>query len=127
MRSLDRLGVAVLSVVAAIGVSACDTVQVPGLNASTQVAALNLDYDPDTLRVAAGKRFVIHFRNADPAGMLHTVAIRGPNAVTVLQDQAAIDGQTEIDYAYDPLPPGDYVFICSVHPIITMTGVLQVR
>lgn len=127
MHSLGRFGVMVALVVATLGVSACEFVRVPGLDVPSELTATNLDFDADTLRVSAGTPFVIRFRNADAPGILHTVAIRGPNAITIVRDQSAIDGQTTIDYEYDALPPGDYVFICNVHPIQSMTGVLQVR
>ncbi|MEA2674710.1 MAG: hypothetical protein QOI92_1902, partial [Chloroflexota bacterium] len=37
------------------------------------------------------------------------------------------DGGTSNAYQYTALQPGDYTYICSIHPIPAMTGTLTVK
>ena len=100
---------------------------VPASVFAVDLMAENIAFAPLTLQVPASTSFTIHFRNADAAGTLHTVEIRLADQVTQVEGQAETDGGKQVDYAFDPLPPGKYVFICSVHPIPSMTGTLVVR
>jgi len=52
--------------------------------------------------------------------------IRLPDA-TVVSDNPTINGPAETTYVIDGLDPGTYTFICSVHPIPGMTGILTVK
>lgn len=71
--------------------------------------------------------FTIEFANRDPAGVTHDVDIRAADGTTVVQDQQVVNGGGTATYAYAALPAGQYVFICSIHPIPQMTGTLTVR
>ena len=59
--------------------------------------------------------------------MIHDVDIRKKNGKTVVVDQKTTDGGQTADYQYPKLEAGEYVFICSVHPIPGMTGTLTVK
>ena len=92
-----------------------------------EVSALNFQINPPTLLAQADSAFVIHFRNLDPAAVPHVVDIRSSDGATVVQEQKPIMGGEAIDYDYGALPPGDYIFICRIHPIPAMSGTLAVR
>lgn len=99
------------------------TVAPPG---SLPLVAKNFAYDTQTLEVAAGKPFTIFFTNQDPASTPHDVELRAKDG-TVLKQQPPTKGGTSTAYQYDALQPGDYVYICSIHPIAAMTGTLTVK
>ncbi len=91
-----------------------------------QVVAKNIEYDVKALSVDAGKPFAIDFVNQD-AGIDHDVDIRDAAGKAVIQDQPHTAGGQTTLYQYNALQPGTYTFICSVHPIGPMTGVLTVK
>jgi cytochrome c oxidase subunit 2 len=90
------------------------------------VTARNIAYDTLTLEVPADTGFAIAFKNDDAPGIPHDIDIRDA-AKAVLADQPTIDGGTATTYVYAPLPAGTYTFICSIHPIPSMTGTLTVK
>ena len=96
-------------------------------NAPTfDVTAANIAFDKKELEVAANQAFGITFTINDP-GQTHDIDIRKDDKTTVVVDQpTAKDGQT-VNYVYQGLPAGTYVFICSIHPIPAMTGTLTVK
>ena len=97
-----------------------------GAASAVNLTARNVEFNLKTLEVPANAAFVVRFTNADGVDLPHDVDIRRPNGSTI-DDQDPIDGQSQIEYVFEPLPPGDYVFICSIHPVPTMTGTLRVR
>jgi plastocyanin len=90
------------------------------------VVAKTIEFDVKELQAPAGEPFTITLRNEDPATTTHDIDIHDPDGA-VLQDQPPIPGGSEQAYEYTPLEPGDYQFICSVHPIPQMTGTLTVQ
>lgn len=99
---------------------------VPPDAVTLDVVSVNIAFDTLELEVPAGQPFAINHRNDDPPGVPHDIDIRLPDG-TVVADTPTIDGGEETTYVYEPLEPGEYVFICSVHPIPAMTGTLTVR
>jgi plastocyanin len=93
---------------------------------SLPLVAKGFAYDTQTLDVAVGKPFTIFFTNQDPAGTAHDVELRAKDG-SVLKSQPPTNGGTSQSYQYDALQPGDYVYICSIHPIPAMTGTLTVK
>jgi plastocyanin len=91
-----------------------------------ELVARDIAFDLRELCAAAGTPFTIRLANEDPAGVTHDVDLRGPGGA-VLADQSPIDGGQASTYEYDGLAVGEYVFICSIHPIPPMTGALTVR
>jgi plastocyanin len=89
------------------------------------LVALNIAYDKHELETAADQPFTISFDNQDPSTP-HDVDIRDASG-NVVADQQPVTGPAQVDYAYDPLPAGQYTFTCSIHPIPAMTGTLTVR
>lgn len=90
------------------------------------VTAVNIAFEEKELSIAADQPFSIQFTNEDPAGVIHDIDIRDASGQT-LQDQQTIDGGEETTYQYTPLAAGEYVFICSIHPVPDMTGTLTVE
>ena len=91
------------------------------------VVAKGIAFDVHALTVDAGKPFSIQFKNEDPAGIPHDIEIRAQDGTTVIETQATIDGGQTVVYSYKPLAAGTYTFICVVHPIPGMTGILTVK
>jgi hypothetical protein len=90
------------------------------------LVGVDIAYDTLELCVPADSAFSIHFTNQDPPGIPHDVDIRDGGGA-VLADTQTIDGGNETTYEYEPLAAGEYVFICSIHPIPAMTGRLIVQ
>ena len=97
----------------------------PSGSATLDVTAEGFKFDTHALEVTAGAPFQIHFTNND-AGTPHDVDIRLSDG-TVVIDDPTVTGAAETTYVVDGLDPGTYTFICSVHPIPDMTGILTVR
>ena len=90
------------------------------------VVAAAIAYDVHELTATAGSAFSIEFRNEDPASVPHDIDIRAADG-TVITDQPTTDGGGSSTYTYAGLPAGTYTFICSIHPVPSMTGTLTVR
>jgi plastocyanin len=86
-----------------------------------ELTANNNVFDTDRLEVPANEVFVIRFHNED-TGIPHDVDILGPDGETIF-DGHDFPGPATVDYIVDPLEPGEYEFICSIHPL-TMRGTL---
>jgi len=56
----------------------------------------------------------------------HDVEVRNPDGSPVKPVEPTPGGES-MAYQFDALPAGDYVFICSIHPIEQMTGTLKVQ
>lgn len=90
-----------------------------------ELKAETFAFDLHALEAKAGEAFAIHLVNND-AGTEHDVDIRKADG-TVVVDTATVTGVGEISSTIPALDAGDYVFICSVHPIPGMTGTLTVK
>jgi plastocyanin len=97
------------------------------VDVAATIVAHNIAFDVKSIEVPANQPFRILFRNEDPPSVPHDVDVRQSDARTVIQDHPTINGGQQIVYEFAALAPGDYVFICSVHPIPAMTGTLTVR
>jgi len=91
-----------------------------------EITASNVSFDKKSLDVTAGKAFGITFKVDDP-GQVHDIDIRKSDKTTVVADQPTTKDGATANYVYPALDPGEYVFICSVHPIPAMTGTLTVK
>lgn len=96
----------------------------PG-SVTLEVVAEGIAFDVLELEAPAGEPFAIHFVNRD-ASVPHDVDIRTQDGQTIF-DGDILNDVGEITYEIDALEAGEYVFICSVHPIPAMTGTLTVR
>jgi plastocyanin len=98
-----------------------------GVPGALTIVAKDIAYSTLSLEVPANQPFTIVFDNQDPPGVVHDVDIRATDKTTVVQNQEVVNGGSSVTYSYDPLPAGEYVFICSIHPVPTMTGTLIVK
>lgn len=96
-------------------------------NAPTfDLIAVGFAFDKKTLDVAANTAFVINLDNQDAAGTDHNVELLKSDG-SVIVDPPVVTGGAKTSYVYDALPAGTYTFICRVHPIPAMTGILTVK
>jgi hypothetical protein len=91
-----------------------------------ELVAVNIAFDVTELCVPADTAFTIHLVNDDPAGVTHDVDLRAGDG-SVIADTTPVDGGADATYEYEALTAGEYVFICSIHPIPPMTGTLVVQ
>jgi plastocyanin len=96
-----------------------------GGDVTTEVVAQGIAFDVTEIVLPAGQESTIHFVNND-AGVQHNIVIAtDPNLTEQLFSGELITGPTETDYTVPPLEPGEYYFLCIVHP--NMNGIVTVR
>lgn len=89
----------------------------PDANGVVLLTADNLNFDAPCISVAADTAFSVRLVNKDSSP--HNVAIYDtPDKVNEYLRGAIIDRSDTIDYAVDPLPVGEYYFLCTVHPVM---------
>jgi cytochrome c oxidase subunit II len=88
------------------------------------LTAEQIAFDTLELTAPAGEGFTIHFVNDD--SVEHNVSILQGDQHIFTGDRITGPGAT-IDYVIPPLEPGEYTFICDVHPVPDMTGTLTVE
>jgi plastocyanin len=93
---------------------------------SIELTAVGFAFDKKELETAAGEPFTIFLVNEDGPGTPHDVEIRNADGSTIKAVPPTQGGES-MAYPFDPLEAGDYVFICSIHPIEAMTGTLTVQ
>ncbi len=91
--------------------------------ADVSLGAKDIAYDQTSLTAPAGKGFTFAFDNRD-AGVPHNVAIKDASGKELFKGRI-ITGPHVVVYDVPALPPGQYIFQCSVHP--NMTGTLTVQ
>jgi len=88
-----------------------------------KISAQNIAFDTRTLIVPANRDFDLVFDNND-AGVPHNVQIdSSPARETTLFDGEVVDGIVSITYHVPALAPGEYYFLCKIHP--NMNGVVE--
>jgi plastocyanin len=88
-----------------------------------QIAAQNIAFDQANLSVPADQPFQIEFANND-AGTPHNVEIKDDSGAQVFNGDI-FNGVETRTYDVPALAPGEYTFLCSVHP--NMTGTLSAQ
>lgn len=88
-----------------------------------KIGADQIAFDSHALEAPANQPFTIEFTNNE--ALSHNVAIY--DGETELFRGDFFTGPGAISYAVPALPPGEYTFICNVHPVPDMTGTLTVR
>ncbi|MEO8469102.1 MAG: cupredoxin domain-containing protein [Chloroflexota bacterium] len=91
------------------------------------IAAKDIAFDVKAIVVKADAPFTIDFANNDVPGVTHNIEIRATDGTTVVQTQDVINGGASVNYQYKALAAGRYVFICSIHPVPSMTGTITVK
>ncbi len=109
--------------IAAIRAGETPQPSVPAGGAVVKLSADSIAYSTHALEAPANQPFSIEFSNNEAVS--HNVAIyKGDQA---LFHGSLITGPDKVSYVLDALPPGDYTFICDVHPVPAMTGTLTVK
>jgi len=95
-----------------------------GPGGGVTVVAQNVAFDTTTIELPPDVPTTITFDNRD-AGTQHNIAIyTDPELSQELFNGDLITGPAAIEYEVSPLPPGDYVFVCIVHPNMKGTVVV---
>ncbi len=89
-----------------------------------ELTAENLAFDKAELQAAADTPFTLRFTNADST--LHNVVIFDANDQEVFRTDDLTGPNASEEYAVDPLPAGEYSFVCTFHAG-TMVGTLTVE
>jgi plastocyanin len=87
------------------------------------IVALNLDFAPKAVTVAAGEPFVLVMDNQD-AGIPHNLEIKGPDGATIVMSEV-VTGPVQQPVPVPALAAGTYPFLCTIHP--NMTGAITVE
>ena len=95
-------------------------------NAVVSLTASLFFFDVPCLIVPANRAFAIHLENDDPAEHNVTVYPDASRADELFHGDLITGPGRSIDYALDPLAPGEFWFDCYLHPT-QMSGVLLVR
>ena len=97
----------------------------PGTGQYTvQLIGQNIAFDKDTISAPPQQNFTIDFQNNDP-GIPHNVEIQDAAGAQLFVGEI-FNGVDKRLYAVPALNPGDYTFLCTVHPQ-TMRGTLTVQ
>ena len=91
--------------------------------ADVTVTAEGIKFTEAAITIPAGKPFTLAFDNRDPA-TAHNVAIHGAGAAEIYTG-AIITGPAVVVYDVPAIPPGQYTFVCTVHPNMTGTVTAQ--
>ena len=89
---------------------------------SIEVVGLDEAFSENEITVSAGETVTIIFNNKDTSGEPHNFRLIGPSSSWSTEVADAPDIQ-EITFSINE--PGDYMFLCEIHPQ-TMTGTLVV-
>ena len=96
----------------------------PGPGGGVTVVAQNTEFDTDVIELPPDVPATITFDNRDP-GTQHNIAIyTDPELSQELFNGELVTGPETIEYAVPPLQPGEYYFLCIVHPTMNGTTVV---
>ncbi len=93
---------------------------------SIELVSVGFAFDKKALETPADQPFTIFLVNQDGPSTPHDVEIRTPDG-TPLKPVPPTPGGESMAYPFEPLAAGEYIFICSIHPIEAMTGTLTVQ
>lgn len=113
---------AVASTEASAGADGGGTATVDG--GSVEVTAADLEFSVDTITATAGEAFTVSFTNSE--GVPHNFSVyaeEGGDEIAV--GNVVSEGETD-EVSIDALEPGEYFFVCDVHPQ-EMTGTIVVE
>lgn len=84
-------------------------------------------FDPNKLEGPANTPFTVVFDNQDTTTSPHNWVLKDSTGAKVdIGDTAFFSGPAKKEYQVPALAPGDYPFVCEVHPA-AMTGTLTVK
>ncbi|MEX2588444.1 MAG: cupredoxin domain-containing protein [Actinomycetota bacterium] len=89
-----------------------------------EIAADNLQFDKDELNIPADTPFILRFENQEAQ----------PHNVTILEEEGASEavfredffpGPEVREWEVEPIPAGEYYFLCDVHPNMNGTAIVE--
>ena len=89
--------------------------------ATTTITARNLEFEQTTVAMKAGVPLRLVLQNED-AGIPHNILVRGGG--TDIGKTEIVTGIARAELSFGPLPPGEYAFLCEIHP--NMAGTITV-
>jgi cytochrome c oxidase subunit 2 len=110
--------------IAAIQAGATPGPSVAAEGPALKIDAKNVAFSTKALEATAGQPFSIEFTNNDDTP--HNVAI-WKDKEELFTGEIITGPNKTVTYAVKALPPGEYTFICDVHPIPAMTGKLTIH
>ena len=91
------------------------------------VGAATTGFDPATLEGPANTAFSVVFDNQDTSTGPHNWVLKDPSGASVdIGDNAFFQGPLQKTYQIPALAPGDYPYLCEVHPSV-MKGTLTIK
>jgi plastocyanin len=122
---MRRLITVLLGIALGLGLAACGggpaaTIG-PFSGPEVTVGAVGLQYESTAIQLPAGRPLRIVLDNRD-AGVPHDISIRKDGQE--LATSAIVTGPAMTEVRFGPLEPGEYQFVCTVHP--AMTGTLTI-
>jgi plastocyanin len=98
------------------------------LTVTAPQGAATAGFDPNKLEGPANTPFTVTFDNQDTTTSPHNWVLKDPSGakVQVGGDTGFFSGPAKREYQIPALAPGDYSFLCEVHPAV-MTGTLTIR
>jgi plastocyanin len=89
--------------------------------------AATTGFDPNQLEGQANTPFTVVFDNQDTTTSPHNWVLKDATGTKVaIGDMAFFSGPAKKEYQVPALAPGDYPFVCEVHPA-GMTGTLTIK
>ncbi len=88
--------------------------------ADVSLTAENITYTEAAITIPGGKPFTLAFNNKD-AGIPHDVVFKDAGGNVLFQGDI-VTGPAVTVYDVPAIPPGQYLYICSVHPNMTGTA-----
>ena len=116
-----------LAFVVALPAAACTeaerqvAVQAVVPSATTTITARNLEFEQTMVAMKAGVPLRLVLQNED-AGIPHNILVRGGG--TDIGKTEIVTGIARAELSFGPLPPGEYEFLCEIHP--NMAGTITV-
>jgi S-DNA-T family DNA segregation ATPase FtsK/SpoIIIE len=98
------------------------------LTVTAPSGAATTGFDPKTLEGPANTAFTVVFDNQDTTTSPHNWVLKDSTGakVTIGGDTSFFSGPAKREYQIQSLAPGDYPFLCEVHPA-AMTGTLTIK
>jgi plastocyanin len=115
------LAFVVLPVAACTEAARQDAVQAVVPATIRTITARNVEFEPTTVAMEAGVPLRVILQN-DDAGLPHNILVRGGG--TDIGKTEIVTGIARAELSFGPLPPGEYEFLCEIHP--NMAGTITV-
>ena len=90
---------------------------------AVEISAANLEFDANVIQAPAGEAFTVSFTNDDSAP--HNWSLYTEEGGDAIVQGEVIEGGATTEIEVEALEPGEYFFVCDVHPDMTGTVVVE--